>query len=272
MLRDATEDSDTFNPIVFQLKALKIFGAIQMILGGIITLIGIISLSLDQSEKNCKFDIEFTVFNVDVGCENRSKKIIGMDGAWLGLSLWVVITGVIPLFMTKKNEYQWRSLKLAFAVCSVIGAAAVVPTIGILGLVSLIYRYLTPWALDTEARAIAIMIAAFLTFVMTITTCSYSLCCGKENGQRQAIDINIANVVPGQMTGQMAGYQLPLGYQPNPYLQDQMSSQFITGPGQYPGNRAALSGYPQYPAVQYGMIPNQHPAVESSNKLQIQEC
>ncbi|VDI35778.1 Hypothetical predicted protein [Mytilus galloprovincialis] len=210
MLReDPTEDSNTFNPIVFQLKALKVFGAIQMILGGIITCIGIISLSLHQSEKNCKDDIEFTVGRYDVGCENRSKKIIGMDGAWVGLSLW---------------------------------------------------RHLTPWAYDTEARGIAIMIAAFLTFVMTITTCSYAMCCGKENEQRQAVNVNIANVVPGQMPG----YQLTSGYQPNPYLQGQMPPHFITGSGQIPGNMAAVSGYPQYPAVQYGMIPNQQTAIMES--------
>ncbi|XP_076109196.1 uncharacterized protein LOC143078108 [Mytilus galloprovincialis] len=261
MLReDPTEDSNTFNPIVFQLKALKIFGAIQMILGGIITCIGIISLELDQREKNSKDDIEFTVGRYDVGCENRSKKNIGMDGAWVGLSLWVVITGVIPLFITKKNESQWRSLKLAFVVCSVIGAAAVVPTIGILGLVSLIIRFVTPWAIDTKARGIAIMIAAFFTFVMTITTCSYAMCCWKENEQRQAVNVNIANVV----SGQMPGYQLTSGYQPNPYLQGQMPSHFITGSGQIPGNMAAVSGYPQYPAVQYGMIPNQQTAIMES--------
>lgn len=85
----------------------------------------------------------------------------------------------------------------------------------------------------------------------------------------KAVNVNIANVVPGQMPG----YQLTSGYRPNPYLQGQMPPHFITGSGQIPGNMAAESGYPQYPAVQYGMIPNQQTAImESRNKLQIQEC
>ncbi|XP_052063060.1 uncharacterized protein LOC127702796 [Mytilus californianus] len=249
----ASVNTDRLNPIAFQLKSLKTFGAIQMVLGGILATIGAVGLILDKSKKDCSFSLDIhSYLRFDfLKCEDRSNDLIGMDGACLGLSIWVMVTGAIPMFMTQKRETEWRSLRLAFMVCSIIGASAIVPTIGALGLAGLIFRRaLLPWAVETWATSVAIMITAFLTFVLTIVSCSYSLCCAPkpENEQRTTI-INVANVVPSKVPG----YQFPMGYQPNPYLQGQMPMQF-TGAGQVPGNAPAASGYPLCPTSPYGMV------------------
>ncbi|XP_071175180.1 uncharacterized protein [Mytilus edulis] len=196
-----------------------------------------------------------------------------MDGACLGLSIWVMVTGAIPMFMTQKRETEWRSLRLAFMVCSINGASAIVPTIGALGLAGLHFRrHKLPWAVKTWAISVAIMITAFLTFVLTIVSCSYSLCRAPKPEKEQTVQrhsryttaknnkpttIYVANVIPGQVPG----YQFPMGYQPNPYQLGQMPMQF-TKAGQVPG--CAASGYPLCPIGPYGMV--QHSLSDGSSQ------
>ncbi|XP_071175179.1 protein shisa-5-like [Mytilus edulis] len=143
------------------------------------------------------------------------------------------------MFMTQKRETEWRSLRLAFMVCSIIGASAIVPTIGALGIAGLIFRReVLPWAFETWPTSVAIMITAFVTFVLTIVSCSYSLCCApKPEKEQSPTNINVANVIPGPVPG----YQFPMGYQHNPYQQGQMPVQF-TEAGQVPGYAPAASG------------------------------
>ncbi|XP_063439678.1 uncharacterized protein LOC134720978 isoform X2 [Mytilus trossulus] len=252
----APANTDHFNPIAFQLKSLKTFGVIQMVLGGILATIGGVGLVLDKNKKDCYISLDdvfsFLKFSF-LKCENRSNDLIGMDGACLGLSIWVIVTGAIPMFMTQKRETEWRSLRLAFMVCSIIGASAIVPTIGALGLAGLIFRRaFLPWAVGTWAISVAIMITAFLTFVLTIVSCSYSLCCApKPEKEQTPTTINVANVIPAQVPG----YQFPIGYQPNPYQQGQMIMPMqFTEAGQVPGYAPAASGYPLCPIGPYGMV------------------
>ena len=89
----APANTDRFNPIAFQLKSLKTFGFIQMVLGGILATIGGVGLVLDKSKKDCSFSLDTYFFlKLDfLKCENKSNDLIGMDGACLGLSIWVRI-------------------------------------------------------------------------------------------------------------------------------------------------------------------------------------
>ncbi|VDI08799.1 Hypothetical predicted protein [Mytilus galloprovincialis] len=186
----APANTDRFNPIALELKSLKTFGVIQMVLGGILATIGGVGLILDTNKKDCSFTFDtHSFFKFDVNeCKNLSNDLIGMDGACLGLSIWVIVTGAIPMFMTQKRETEWRSLRLAFMVCSIIGASAIVPTIGGLGLTGLILRrHKLPWAVETWPTSVAIMITAFLTFVLTIVSCSYSLCCAPKQEKEQSV-------------------------------------------------------------------------------------
>ncbi|CAC5403978.1 unnamed protein product [Mytilus coruscus] len=242
----APANTDRFNPIAFQLKSLKTFGAIQMVLGGILATIGTVGLILDKSKKNCSFSLDtlsFLRFDF-LSCENRSNDLIGMDGACLGLSIWIRI--VIHCLMNIMNTM------LCYGNWCYTNLYDPEERNGMEKSETGVYGVQYYWSVSNCSNNRCFGTSWFDLPKGIIAMGSENMSnfsSNNDNSFPHTTNINVANVVPSQVPG----YQFPMGYQPNPYLQGQMPMQF-TGAGQVPGNAPATSGYPLCPTSPYGMV------------------
>lgn len=173
------------NHHAFPVRTFKVFGGIQIGLGvliGILSLIGVVMDTIGMHKlDDCKYqqyqhgyDYDSSYFNRCYSYRN-SHLLFSFDLSCLICSGWFVLTGFLPMCMSKKRESSWKCLKVGFMVCSIIGASIFVLTVFTLGVIGAVVRSI----IDGSNGMLSIFIAvlSFAEAVLAIISASYCCCC-----------------------------------------------------------------------------------------------
>ncbi|CAG2212148.1 unnamed protein product [Mytilus edulis] len=168
----------------FPVRTLKVFGGIHIGFGFLLGILSLIGVILDVIARNKYEDclsknlLEFwmcrpgddghAILAFDITCLICS----GWDiqGVWWNTN-WFVLTGFLPMCMSKKRESSWKCLKVGFMVCSIIGASIFFLTVFILGVVGAFLRR------SNSMLSISIATLSFAEAVLAIISASYCCCC-----------------------------------------------------------------------------------------------
>ncbi|XP_052063430.1 uncharacterized protein LOC127703077 isoform X2 [Mytilus californianus] len=99
--------------------------------------------------------------------------LFGFDITCLICSGWYVVTGFLPMCMSRKREASWMCLKTGFMVCSIIGASVFVPTMFSLGVVGSVIR----GNHDSKAVTLSAFMAVLSFAEVVVAVIAASLCC-----------------------------------------------------------------------------------------------
>ncbi|XP_052063434.1 uncharacterized protein LOC127703077 isoform X4 [Mytilus californianus] len=133
--------------------------------------------------------------------------LFGFDITCLICSGWYVVTGFLPMCMSRKREASWMCLKTGFMVCSIIGASVFVPTMFSLGVVGSIIR-----GSNNSKAMILSAFMAVLTFaevVVAIIAASFCCCCSSLKTSNQQGVVIMQGTQPG-MFPNLPQTQIPM--------------------------------------------------------------
>ncbi|CAG2253212.1 unnamed protein product [Mytilus edulis] len=127
----------------FPVRTFKVFGGVQIGLGVLLGILSLIGVILDIIAWNKYDDCRNNNYYYDGYNDhywmcrryNDGHALFAFDITCLICSGWYVVTGFLPMCMSKKREASWRCLKTGFMVCSIVGASVFVPTMFSLGVV-----------------------------------------------------------------------------------------------------------------------------------------
>ena len=257
------------DPQKFPVRTLKIFGSIQIgcgILIGILSIIGVVLDAIAMKEnRNCNENNYFYDYLDDYNsnyytylCSTKQRNrrlLFAYDVTCIICSGWIIMTGLLPLFMSRKREKSWRGLRVGFMVCSIIGASLFMSTMFILGAVEANVRAIYN-RVDADLSVFIAMLS-FVEMVLAISAASYCCRCilwekqGRSvqgtvmfmNGSQPAVFVNLPQT------------QIPMNYQPNvlmttgqpvnPTMQYQRGQQYVVTSTNQPLNIQQL--VPQQP-------------------------
>lgn len=167
----------------FPVRTLKVLGSVQIGLGivlGVWSIVGVI-LDVISMLKECKqYDVDI-LYNFPAPnylCKNwaaNSYKVFAFDITCLVFSGWYVLTGFLPLRMSRKIESSSDGLRVGYMVCSIIGASILAPTMFILGVVGAIMR--EGYEKDVIVLSAFMAVLSFAELVVSIIGASYCCCC-----------------------------------------------------------------------------------------------
>ncbi|VDI74778.1 Hypothetical predicted protein [Mytilus galloprovincialis] len=229
----------------FPVRTFKVFGGVQIGLGLLLGLLSLIGVILDIISWN-KYDdcINNNMYNhydpYSSGysywlCRryNDVHALFAFDITCLICSGWYVVTGFLPMCMSRKREASWMCLKTGFMVCSIIGASIFVPTMFSLGVVGSIIR----GNHDSKTVILSAFMAvlSFAEVVVAIIAAAFCCCCsawGKSNQQGVVI---MQGTQPGMFLN-LQQTQIPManghqvmmgtGQQANPIVQYPVAQQY----------------------------------------------
>ncbi|VDI64507.1 Hypothetical predicted protein [Mytilus galloprovincialis] len=169
------------NHDVFPVRTFKVFGGIQIGLGVLICILSLIGVALDtvgmHKLDDCKYQQYQHGYKYESSYYSRcylyrnSRLLFSFDISCLICSGWFVLTGFLPMCMSKKRESSWKCLKVGFMVCSIIGASIFFLTVFILGVVGAFLRR------SNSMLSISIATLSFAEAVLAIISASYCCCC-----------------------------------------------------------------------------------------------
>ncbi|CAC5426538.1 unnamed protein product [Mytilus coruscus] len=200
-------------------RKLKMFGRLQIFLGFLLVILSSIRLVLNwismQKYNDCfnneyyyyfdHYDNSYHPYLPHYVLCNRyynSHLQFPFDITSLICSGWCILTGILPFCMTNQRKANWRCLKTAIMMCSIIAASVLVPGIYSLGVIGAILRD------NYELRVVILLsfmtVVSFAEVVVAIMTASYCCCCsalGTSDQQPELFldlqtNIPIGNVQP----------------------------------------------------------------------------
>ncbi|VDI74779.1 Hypothetical predicted protein [Mytilus galloprovincialis] len=168
----------------FPVRTFKVFGGVQIGLGVLLGILSLIGVILDIIAWN-KYDDCRNKYNYYDGYNDHylmcrryyddDHVLFAFDITCLICSGWYIVTGFLPMCMSKKREASWQCLKTGFMVCSIVGASVFVPTMFSLGVVGSVIRG------NNNSKAVVLSaFMAVLTFaevVVAIIAASFCCCC-----------------------------------------------------------------------------------------------
>ncbi|XP_063442887.1 uncharacterized protein LOC134723187 [Mytilus trossulus] len=225
---------------VFPVRTFKVFGGIQIGLGvllGILSLIGVISDKIaknkyDDCLANTYSDRYISYYYNDCYRYHNVGLRLPFDITCFICSGWHVLTGCLPMCMSKKREKRWTCLKTGFMVCSIIGASIFIPAMLSLG----VYF---PFIIaignqDSKAVVLSVFMAvlSFAEVVIAIIASSFCCCCSTWRTSIQETQIPMANshqfmIASGQTDNQIVQYSRGQQYQVIPTTQPTEQVQVI---------------------------------------------
>lgn len=189
------------NPKEFPVRKLKVLGSVQIGLGvslAILSIIGIIVdvISMPRDCDNAYYDMYFDYYYRCTLREEYSSQVFAFDITCLVLSGWYVLTGFLPLCMSRKRESSSGGMRVGFLVCSIIGASIFVPAMFSLGVVGAIQR--------GEYEKKVVVLSAFMAtlsfaeLVVSVIGAVYCCCCTPWKKANQSIRV-IYTSQPGML-------------------------------------------------------------------------
>ncbi|XP_076109435.1 uncharacterized protein LOC143078459 [Mytilus galloprovincialis] len=176
------EAPDQSSQRTYPVRTFKVFGGIQIGLGIILEIICLIAVVTDamgiQNYHDCLLHNE-QLHNDSSNywsCRKykKSEELFLFDIVCIICCGWFVLTGVLPMCMSRKRQSSWRSLKIGFMVCSIIGASIFCTTVIILGVNGVLFRLF--FGANPILSAFITLIALVETIV-AIVTASFCCCC-----------------------------------------------------------------------------------------------
>ncbi|XP_063419414.1 uncharacterized protein LOC134702439 isoform X2 [Mytilus trossulus] len=132
----------------YPVRTFKVFGGIHIGLGvvlGIISLIAVVTDAMGiQNYHDCLLHNE-QLHNDSTyywSCRRyyKSQELFSFDIVCIICCGWFVLTGFLPMCMSRKRQSSWRSLKIGFMVCSIVGASIFCTPVIILGINGLLFQ------------------------------------------------------------------------------------------------------------------------------------
>ncbi|XP_071177243.1 uncharacterized protein [Mytilus edulis] len=206
----------------------------------------------------------------------------------LCLSLWYLLTGMIPLCMTDSRKQRWKCLKITFLVFNIISAVVFSPAMLSIGILSIFIITLENNG-DIITVSAIIDACAVIEMIVAITSATYCCCCSQMlpgNQQNVVIFNPVQERVVHTVTQLQAqpvnqyGILMPQGYppqnsMPNTHVQivtqqspSQVLSPLMQGQQIQHHNGLAnvnLNQQPAYLQPKLGQQPNQ--GVESQQQI-----
>ncbi|XP_076111061.1 uncharacterized protein LOC143079541 isoform X3 [Mytilus galloprovincialis] len=229
----------------FPVRTFKVFGGVQIGIGVLLGILSLIGVILDIIAWNKYDDCRNNNYYYDGYNDhywmcrryNDGHALFAFDITCLICSGWYVVTGFLPMCMSKKREASWRCLKTGFMVCSIVGASVFVPTMFSLGVVGSIIR--------GNNNSKAVILSAFmavLTFaevVVAIIAASVCCCCSAQRNSNQQGVVIMQSTQPGMFLN-LPQTQIPManghqvmiatGQQANPIVQYPAAQQYQVMP------------------------------------------
>ncbi|XP_063419412.1 uncharacterized protein LOC134702439 isoform X1 [Mytilus trossulus] len=166
----------------YPVRTFKVFGGIHIGLGvvlGIISLIAVVTDAMGiQNYHDCLLHNE-QLHNDSTyywSCRRyyKSQELFSFDIVCIICCGWFVLTGFLPMCMSRKRQSSWRSLKIGFMVCSIVGASIFCTPVIILGINGLLFRMF--FGADPILSAI-ITVITLVEAIVAIITASFCCCC-----------------------------------------------------------------------------------------------
>ncbi|XP_052062575.1 uncharacterized protein LOC127702409 isoform X3 [Mytilus californianus] len=127
------------NERISRIRALRILGGLQIILGIVCCILGMVGAIISNTEitsrcKNYHNNHGIEVYMSSYHCR-QTNTILIMDIIGMAFSGWFILTGGLPLCMTGQRQSRWRCMIIAYLVCNIILAAVFSPTVVALGII-----------------------------------------------------------------------------------------------------------------------------------------
>ncbi|XP_052060095.1 uncharacterized protein LOC127700590 [Mytilus californianus] len=203
--QEAPDQPSQRNP-TYPVRTFKVFGGIQIGLGvilGIICLIAVITDAMGiQNFHDCLLHNEQLINDSIMYWSWRryykSEELFSFDIVCLICCGWFVLTGFLPMCMSRKRQSSWRSLKIGFMVCSIIGASIFSTTSIILGINGVLFRLF--YGANPILSAFIVLIALVEAIVATVAA-SFCCCCSPWEipSEGQAV-VFVNGTQPGMIT------------------------------------------------------------------------
>ncbi|CAC5423848.1 unnamed protein product [Mytilus coruscus] len=188
----------------FPVRTFKVFGGVQIGLGVLLGILSLIGVILDiiawNKHDNCLTNNYYyggNYYDHYWICNryNDVHALFAFDITCLICSGWYVVTGFLPMCMSKKREASLICLKTGFMVCSIIGASIFVPTMFSLGVVGSIIR----GNHDSKAVVLSAFMAvlSFAEVVVAIIAASFCCCCSRWGTSNQQGVVIMQSTQPG---------------------------------------------------------------------------
>ena len=210
------------DPQKFPVRTLKIFGSIQIgcgILLGILSSIGValdaIAMNAYCSENNHRYNRLYYHDNMCSRKQENGRLLFAYDVTCIICSGWIIMTGLLPLFMSRNREKSWRGLRVGFMVCSIIGASLFMPTMFSLGVVGAIER--GTYNRGDVILSVFIAVLSFVEMLLAVIAASYCCCCTPWETQDRSVQITVMFMngsEPGVFVN-LPQTEIPMIYQPN---------------------------------------------------------
>ncbi|XP_052063685.1 uncharacterized protein LOC127703191 isoform X2 [Mytilus californianus] len=168
---------------MFPVRTFRILGGSQIALAIICMVHSFIGVIIDAIEmnRNCRhsyksyYGVHDPWFWQCWIWRRYTEPLLAFDLTCLICSVWFLFTGFFPICMSRKKIHNWKNLKIAFMVCSIIGSALFVPIIFSLGVIGAIYREFHNGKVVVLSAFLSIFSAG--QFVVGIISASYCCCC-----------------------------------------------------------------------------------------------
>lgn len=218
---------------------LKLFGGIHIGIGVACMIACTVGLITNMKRKDsCCYDYSCTndySYNSDYSPNRKCRghtTIMILYVTCLCLSLWYLLTGMIPLCMTDSRKPRWKCLKITFLVFSIISAVVFSPAMLSIGLLSIFIIILENNG-DILTVSAIIDACAVIEMIVAITSATYCCCCSEMLPGNQQ-DVVIFNPIQERVIHAVTQFQgppvnqygvlIPQGYQqqhftPNTHIQ-----------------------------------------------------
>ncbi|XP_076116061.1 uncharacterized protein LOC143083663 [Mytilus galloprovincialis] len=110
---------------------LKRYGAIQILLGLGCLIMAFVSIGIDKKYSDNLGKKEVVIKNATIPTFTFDKKTImlGLDGGSVVSAIWIVVTGIVPAYMARNEDYSLIRTKVVFMVFSIMATSLFVPII-----------------------------------------------------------------------------------------------------------------------------------------------
>ncbi|XP_052062574.1 uncharacterized protein LOC127702409 isoform X2 [Mytilus californianus] len=173
------------NERISRIRALRILGGLQIILGIVCCILGMVGAIISNTEitsrcKNYHNNHGIEVYMSSYHCR-QTNTILIMDIIGMAFSGWFILTGGLPLCMTGQRQSRWRCMIIAYLVCNIILAAVFSPTVVALGIIGAL-----DVDLKTNTRRVIVLssllaIFSCFEFIISIVAALYCCCCSQLN-------------------------------------------------------------------------------------------
>ncbi|VDI42600.1 Hypothetical predicted protein [Mytilus galloprovincialis] len=109
---------------------LKRYGAIQILLGLGCLIMAFVSIGIDKKYSD-NLGKKVVIKNATIPTFTFDKKTImlGLDGGSVVSAIWIVVTGIVPAYMARNEDYSLIRTKVVFMVFSIMATSLFVPII-----------------------------------------------------------------------------------------------------------------------------------------------